>query len=465
MEVPHSQVWLGVRLATLFCSVCGSCWLLRAAWKPSYLFTRQLRHLAVADLGLSLVAPGYELGLWLRNITFISQCLFRFFLCTGCFIETEIAAGVMCSALRWQRCPRVLARSLIISWMLAALIEVIDAVSARGDLDHFAAAVAVVLCTTFLLSLLMYVISMLAVLWTPSPSAVVRRASQRALAFPCSFLITVFPQWLLYIGMMPKHHWFRHVATLAVYSNGWVNSAVYSWQNRHICGVDWRRVQRVGRHSQENGRSSRSSLGQSFHVGFGRVSRFYPQTVSSEALSESSKETTNCEAASAASGRGELGLHFEFHGEGCEELCINAHIDSYVLLQGHAMTLRQDGLLWFSTRPIWLDVTNILGDNWAEGGGSISGHIQVEYYRSFGQRGPCKSLQLPLHSLHPGLWLVSESAERAVSLVPMSEMRSVHSPSEEIFTVLSPSHGASSASIQSGDSHRREVDGWAAFLS
>ena len=27
-----------------------------------------------------------------------------------------------------------------------------------------------------------------------------------------------------------------------------------------------------------------------------------------------------------------------------------------------------------------------------------------------------------------------------VSLVPMSEMRSVHSPSEEIFTVLSPSH-------------------------
>lgn len=368
----------------------------------------------------------------------------------------------MCSALRWQRCPRVLARSLIISWMLAALIEVIDAVSARGDLDHFAAAVAVVLCTTFLLSLLMYVISMLAVLWTPSPSAVVRRASQRALAFPCSFLITVFPQWLLYIGMMPKHHWFRHVATLAVYSNGWVNSAVYSWQNRHICGVDWRRVQRVGRHSQENGRSSRSSLGQSFHVGFGRVSRFYPQTVSSEALSESSKETTNCEAASAASGRGELGLHFEFHGEGCEELCINAHIDSYVLLQGHAMTLRQDGLLWFSTRPIWLDVTNILGDNWAEGGGSISGHIQVEYYRSFGQRGPCKSLQLPLH---PGLWLVSESAERAVSLVPMSEMRSVHSPSEEIFTVLSPSHSASSASIQSGDSHRREVDGWAAFLS
>eukprot|EP00435_Cladocopium_sp_Y103_P023399 s2308_g5.t1 len=246
MEVPHSQVWLGIRLATLFCSVCGSCWLLRAAWKPSYLFTRQLRHLAVADLGLSLAAPRRlamssmaqrlddgGLGLWLvlgdgrvpRNITFISQCLFRFFLCTGCFIETEIAAGVMCSALRWQRCPRVLARSLILSWMLAALIEVIDAVSARGDLDHFATLVAVVLCTTFLLSLLMYLISMLAVLWTPSPSAVVRRASQRALAFPCSFLITVFPQWLLYIGMMPQHQWFRHVATLAVYSNGWVNSA------------------------------------------------------------------------------------------------------------------------------------------------------------------------------------------------------------------------------------------------
>eukprot|EP00435_Cladocopium_sp_Y103_P030831 s2308_g7.t1 len=141
---------------------------------------------------------------------------------------------------------------------------------------------------------------------------------------------------------------------------------------------------------------------------------------------------------------------------------INAHIDSYVLLQGHAMTLRQDGLLWFSTRPIWLDVASVLGDNWAEGVGSVSGHIQVEYYRSLGQRGPCKALQLPLQR---GLWLVSESAERAVSLVPMSEMRSVHSPSEEMFTVLSPSHSASSASIQSGDSRRRDVDGWAAFLS
>lgn len=31
---------------------------------------------------------------------------------------------------------------------------------------------------------------------------------------------------------------------------------------------------------------------------------------------------------------------------------INAHIDSYILLKGHAMTLRQDGLLWFSTRPL-----------------------------------------------------------------------------------------------------------------
>ena len=38
------------------------------------------------------------------------QCLFRLFLCTSCIVETEIAAGVMTSALRWQRCPRILAR-------------------------------------------------------------------------------------------------------------------------------------------------------------------------------------------------------------------------------------------------------------------------------------------------------------------------------------------------------------------
>ena len=44
----------------------------------------------------------------------------------------------------------------------------------------------------------------------------------------------VFPQGLLYMGLHSSL-WFSHVATLAVYSNGWVNAAVYSWQNRHIC--------------------------------------------------------------------------------------------------------------------------------------------------------------------------------------------------------------------------------------
>ena len=29
--------------------------------------------------------------------------------------------------------------------------------------------------------------------------------------------------------------WFSNIANLAVYSNGWVNAAVYGWQNRHIC--------------------------------------------------------------------------------------------------------------------------------------------------------------------------------------------------------------------------------------
>lgn len=47
----------------------------------------------------------------------------------------------------------------------------------------------------------MYLMSILAVLWTPSPSTVVRRASWRALSFPFGFLLTVFPQWLVYTGL------------------------------------------------------------------------------------------------------------------------------------------------------------------------------------------------------------------------------------------------------------------------
>ena len=44
----------------------------------------------------------------------------------------------------------------------------------------------------------------------------------------------VFPQGLLYMGLHSSL-WFSNIANLAVYSNGWVNAAVYGWQNRHIC--------------------------------------------------------------------------------------------------------------------------------------------------------------------------------------------------------------------------------------
>ena len=479
--MPHlasSEVWLGLRFATLLCSVVGSCWLLCAAWKPSYLFTRQLRHLAVADLGLSLAAPGYELGMWLlmfgddqvtRNVSLLSRCFFRSFLCASCFIEMQIAMGVLGSALRWQRCPKVLASCLIISWITAALIGLGDAFSMRADTDTFAAVVAVVLCTTVLLSLLMYLISILAVLWTPSPSAVVRRASQRALAFPCSFLITLFPQWLLYIGLSPQD-WFRNIATIAIYSNGCVNSLVYSWQNRRIC-PDSRR--NTLRHNNSN-HSSHSSLFQSFHVGFGRVSRLFPSSNTLNTLN-SLGESSNARETECA----QMGLLFEVRGEvEWEHLCIDIiHTQmGRVLLQDQVLSLRQEGSLSFSTVPIWLDVSDALGAAQGAQGAlnsessqgqlvadSPNAYIELEYRLvSRVAHSASSSATAPgRHShcsvpLERGLWLISESAaERTtVSLISTQAASEV--------SVLSPAHStftAHSAAIRAA-----EVDTWAAFM-
>ncbi|CAK9100530.1 Uncharacterized protein SCF082_LOCUS47040, partial [Durusdinium trenchii] len=473
------NVWLVLRLATLLCSVIGSCWLLRAAWKPSYLFTRQLRHLAVADLGLSLVAPGYELGMWLmpglpKHIGYFSQSCFRGFLCSSCFIETQIAAGVMGSALRWQRCPKALASTLIISWVSAAGIGVGDVLSTHfSETDTFAVVVAVVLCTTVLLSFLMYLISILAVLWTPSPSAVVRRASQRALAFPCSFLITVFPQWLLYVGLAPKD-WFRHVATIAVYSNGCVNAAVYSWQNRHICStVDWRTWRaRNGRSLRQD--DSHSSLAQSFHVGFGRVSRLFPQTVSSGTLSDSSKPTeTDTQEAQLQQRRTNglsMGLLFEVRGEGrWENLCIDTiHCRGCILVEGQVIPLQQEGSLWFSTTPMWLDLSGVVSGGSDEGCATDSPcrYIELEYrlVSSIPQSAGSASQGHERNShcsvpLERGLWLVSESAaERTteVSLVSQSTDEALAlSPTRSIYTA---------GSVHSAAIRAAEVDSWAAFM-
>ncbi|CAJ1409339.1 unnamed protein product [Effrenium voratum] len=341
----HGAVWVMLRFALLFCSVVGSCWLLRAAWKPCYLFTRQLRHLAIADLGLALAAPGCELGLmiWaqcgLPDLSLFSRCLFRSFLCAGTLVETQIAAGVMCSALRWQSF-RALARLLPFTWFFAALVGAGDACSMRGSGhfsdDGFAKVIALVMCVNFLLALLMYVTSIVAVLWTPAPSAVVRRASWRALAFPCGFMVTGFPQMLLYIGVFPQHGWFRHFATLAVYSNGWINAAVYSWQNRHLCGAG------IARRAEQNS----CSLAPSFHVGFGRESRLFPQAVSSEPSELGA----------------ELGVVFELR-ESTPGVHDHLRVDAVrtaggVLLEGADLLLRREGGLCF-TVPLWIDASAI----------------------------------------------------------------------------------------------------------
>eukprot|EP00439_Symbiodinium_sp_Y106_P051525 s5746_g6.t2 len=440
------EVWLVLRLAALGGSVFGSSWLLRATCKQPtiYLFNCQLRHLAFADLCLSLVDPGYELAVWaiwpvgaglppLFNICWLcveiprfdrrsqaplrarmmwsaspqrragdalssgslrrrrssrSNCLqrsspewfgrggasfvqracsvgdlavggperrrrgmasstvsqeatknlgrvigapattgsepvrpmlfidvsvhmlagmmaqtadrslaaklvrrglFHALLCVVCFVEAQIAAGVLGSALHSQRCFSLLAKLLVFAWPAAAAVGAVDAVAMHLHTEGqrafgFTKVLEVVLFTNFLLTLLMYLTSLVAVMRTPSPSAVVRRASLRALAYPCGFLITAFPDWLLYIRVIPENLWSGRLASLAMYSNGWVNAAVYGCQNRHLCPGSRRTT--PGLTLQGRRGSSPSSplpLLPSFHVGF-RVgdSRSLLQTASSE---------------------------------------------------------------------------------------------------------------------------------------------------------------------------------------
>lgn len=134
------EVWLVLRLAALGASVLGSSWLLRATCKQPtvYLFNCQLRHLALADLCLSLVDPGYELAVWaiwpvgaglppLFNIC--CRGLFHALLCVVCFVEAQIAAGVMGSALHSQRCFSLLAKLLVFAWPAAAAVGAVDAVA------------------------------------------------------------------------------------------------------------------------------------------------------------------------------------------------------------------------------------------------------------------------------------------------------------------------------------------------
>eukprot|EP00913_Durusdinium_trenchii_P019509 g18339.t1 len=472
------NVWLVLRLATLLCSVIGSCWLLRAAWKPSYLFTRQLRHLAVADLGLSLVAPGYELGMWLmpglpKHIGYFSQSCFRGFLCSSCFIETQIAAGVMGSALRWQRCPKALASTLIISWVSAAGIGVGDVLSTHfSETDTFAVVVAVVLCTTVLLSFLMYLISILAP-W-PSPAASSSRSSHSG-CFMLASLRKIGSGTLLRLRSTAM------AVSMQLCTAGRTDTSVPLWiggARRQSDGFSFPRwCPRTWR--ARNGRSlrqddSHSSLAQSFHVGFGRVSRLFPQTVSSGTLSDSSKPTeTDTQEAQLQQRRTNglsMGLLFEVRGEGrWENLCIDTiHCRGCILVEGQVIPLQQEGSLWFSTTPMWLDLSGVVSGGSDEGCATDSPcrYIELEYrlVSSIPQSAGSASQGHERNShcsvpLERGLWLVSESAaERTteVSLVSQSTDEALAlSPTRSIYTA---------GSVHSAAIRAAEVDSWAAFM-
>ncbi|OLP81544.1 hypothetical protein AK812_SmicGene37912 [Symbiodinium microadriaticum] len=244
----------------------------------------------------------------------IGRGLFHALLCVVCFVEAQIAAGasrteyLRSDAARdhfseakpeafhdWipiASLPK--AKLLVFAWPAAAAVGAVDAVAMHLHTEGQRAFGFTKVLEVAAASLLMYLTSLVAVLRTPSPSAVVRRASLRALAYPCGFLITAaaseavqkqreavrgsesteaFPDWLLYIRVIPENVSGR-LASLAMYSNGagptslpaacrpllfrflgaserclgglggWVNAAVYGCQNRHLCSsVGDRRTQ------------------------------------------------------------------------------------------------------------------------------------------------------------------------------------------------------------------------------
>lgn len=227
-------------------------WALRVL--PSHLFNRQLWHLAVADIGLSAVYPLFQTMLattWRgKQVSRMSARSFRmalhFWLFVVCLVEMQIAAGVATCAWHSPKGLGWLARALPFTWLLASgcagldmwLMDLDVAAAAGGQYDIAGGApvVAVVVGICFLGSVLLHAAAVVGVVRKPTPNAVIRRASMRALVFPCNFLITIFPAWIHYVTNDEfSVYWWLQLSGILMYSNGLVNAAVYGLQNRRIC--------------------------------------------------------------------------------------------------------------------------------------------------------------------------------------------------------------------------------------
>lgn len=278
-------VWRIAAYVSMTLSIVASAWLLRACWRlPNQLFSRQLWHLAAADLAFSIVDPVFELGereIWRSkdppSYDAASRSTLHFFLVCICLVELEIAAGIAASALHSVAHQKKLARILPCNWLIATVCAVVDYVTQTDDnLDGNVAGgspvMAVVMCTTFVLSVVLYIIAVLAVLHTPSPSAVIRRASTRALAYPPTFFITMLPVLLVYMNIVPSSSdsGFLDWCYPCAYSNGFVNAAVYGLQRRNICRRRMVTSPALERVPWERHPSP------SFHVGFGAESCVSP---------------------------------------------------------------------------------------------------------------------------------------------------------------------------------------------
>lgn len=270
-------------------SCLASAWLLCACWRSRHnLVTLQLWHLALADLGQSVVDPIYEICLatiWSSDssnppkmFTDISRTAAHFFLVSVCVVEVEIAAGIATSALHSTRASKSLARLLPWNWALSIMCAVLDFMTmhtkiipdSHHDVAGSSPVVAVIVCVSFFLSFVLYIIAVVAVTCIPSPSLVVGRASFRALAYPFGFMATLFPVTAIYMGIVPNACymvWLKW-AYPCLYSNGLVNATVYGLQTRFVA---LRRHDATEPPKIAEPRRDRVACG-SFHVGFGEES-------------------------------------------------------------------------------------------------------------------------------------------------------------------------------------------------
>lgn len=443
-------------------SVLGSGWMLRAtAMVPPHLFSRQLWHLALADLLMSLGPPVFAMVVPLLGRIDPQVCnslddncmgvhLYRtathYLHFTSCLIEAQVAAGVYACATR-QTWHGVLGKLLRYTWVFAVPLAIVDfwiMTVSTADQSIFVvgpAPVAAVVCAvSFTVSTLFYIFTVKAVLLTPSPSAVVRRASRRALAYPLSFILTELPPCLQWMGVLQSaksNMVLAMVVDMFFYSNGWLDATVYSIQNRHLCGlrptsVRTRFTSPLDESNIPSSASWRVRPGASgvlsFHVGFGAESCRSAPSIANSGWSKEESPASKAAVGvlfhldTADTKPGEFVYVVAAHSSGLSE-----KEASKVTVRRRMLTSTSSYPKWGTPCPVWLEPDQSMSDSSTTPSSTSSGSEACEV---------CKQIS----------WeLAIEGAGRVQELCPVGSFNSSELESDDAGISFSSASSASCA--------------------